>query len=75
MPNIDVLRKNLEQRGFQTSYFETIDSANDYLNSKMDGMTVGIGGTMTIREMGLYPLLSTHIPEAEIVIIHQDLGY
>lgn len=60
MPHIDVLRKNLEQRGFQTSYFETIDSANDYLNSKMDGMTVGIGGTMTIREMGLYPLLSTH---------------
>lgn len=60
MPNIDILRKNLEARGFQTSYFETIESANTYLNRELDGQSIGIGGTMTVREMDLYPLLAAH---------------
>lgn len=60
MPNIDVLRKNLEQRGFQTSYFETAEAAVEYLNRTLDGTTIGIGGTMTVRELGLYPLLTSH---------------
>ena len=60
MPNIELLRSNLERRGFTVSYFETADDANIYLNGVLDGKTIGFGGSVTVREMGLYPLLAAH---------------
>lgn len=60
MPNIELLQSNLERRGFTTAYFETADEANAYLNSTLDGKTIGFGGSVTVREMGLYPLLADH---------------
>lgn len=60
MADIQTLRKNLEQRGFSTSYFSTGKEASDYLNKKIDGKTVGIGGSLTVKQIGLDQLLATH---------------
>lgn len=60
MADIENLRKNLEDRGIQSSYFATAQAAADYLDQQIDGTTVGIGGSMTVKVMGLYPRLSAH---------------
>ena len=60
MADIEKLRKNLEDRGIQSSYFATAQAAADYLDQQIDGTTVGIGGSMTVKVMGLYPRLSAH---------------
>lgn len=60
MPDIEKLRKNLEKRGFHTAYFATAAEAAAYLNAKLDGRTIGIGGSLTAQEMGLGESLPTH---------------
>jgi len=60
MANIDLLRKNLEARGYATSHFNTAKEAADYLNGQMDGSTVAFGGSTTLADMGLYESLSGH---------------
>ena len=60
MADIEKLRKNLEDRGIRSSYFATAREAADYLDRQIDGTTVGIGGSMTVKAMGLYPRLSSH---------------
>ena len=60
MPGYEALRSNLERRGFETSFFATAAEACDYLNQKIDGKTVGIGGTQTVVPMGLGERLSAH---------------
>ena len=60
MADIERLRKNLEDRGIQSSYFATAQEAADYLDRQIDGTTVGVGGSMTVKAMGLYPRLSAH---------------
>lgn len=72
--NRELLEKNLCHRGFAFSYFETKEAARDYLNEKIDGTTVGIGGSMTVNAMGLYDALKSHnedvswhmVPEGDI---------
>jgi hypothetical protein len=54
------LTKNLEERGFAVRAFATKEEAADYLNSQIDGVSVGFGGSMTVQEMGLYPRLAAH---------------
>ncbi len=60
MADMERVRKNLEERGFQTSCFATAKEAADYLDAQIDGATVGIGGPMTIQAMGLSERLSKH---------------
>ena len=60
MADLERVRKNLEERGFQTSCFATAKEAADYLDAQIDGATVGIGGSMTIQAMGLSERLSKH---------------
>lgn len=60
MADVEKLRKNLEKNGFHTSCFSTADEAADYLNGKLDSRTIGIGGTITARELGLDKSLSAH---------------
>lgn len=60
MADMERVRKNLEERGFQTSCFATAREAADYLDAQIDGATVGIGGSMTIQAMGLSERLSKH---------------
>lgn len=60
MPDIEKLRHNLEKHDFHTSYFPTAADAAAYLNEKLDGRTVGIGGTVTAMELGLDKSLPPH---------------
>ena len=60
MPDYEKLIKALEEHGFTVSRFAAAKEASVYINSKLDGVTVGIGGSMTVKEMGLYDLLSAH---------------
>lgn len=60
MANIQALRENLKQKGFSSSYFSTAQEAADYLDRQIDGASVGIGGSMTVKALDLYPRLSAH---------------
>ena len=60
MPDMEKLRENLEKRGFAAIYFPTAKEAADYLDGKLDGRTIAFGGSMTVREMGLYERLAVH---------------
>lgn len=54
------LTENLEKRGFTVRSFATKEEAADYLDKEIDGVSVGFGGSMTVQEMGLYPMLAAH---------------
>lgn len=55
--NASVLKTNFENHEFHTSFFQTKEEAVSYLKGKIQGTTVGIGGSMTVEEMGLYEVL------------------
>ena len=60
MAQFDVVKKNLENRGFAVSCFATSEEAVAYLDSQIDGKTVGFGGSVTLNTLGLYEKLGTH---------------
>ena len=60
MYDFSTVKANLEARGFAVSCFATADEAAAYLDGKLDGKTIGIGGSMTIRDMGLDQRLEKH---------------
>ncbi len=50
----------LEQREFTVTVCQTKENATAYLNAQIDGASVGFGGSMTLRELGLFESLSAH---------------
>ena len=56
----EALKKRLEGNGFQVSVFSTGEEAAAYLNREIDNTTVGCGGSMTLKDMGLYDSLAAH---------------
>lgn len=58
--NLDKTIENFKNNGYIVSYFETAEKASEYLNEKIDGVTVSSGGSMTVNEMGLIDSLSKH---------------
>ena len=60
MANIDLLRKNLEDKGYTTARFATAKEAADYLDGQLDAVSVAFGGSMTLADMGLYERLGAH---------------
>ena len=56
--NLQKTLKNLELRGFSTKYFEKGSEAVSYLSDEIKDTTVGIGGCMTAKQLGLYESLS-----------------
>ena len=52
--------QNLKNKGYRVSVFASPAEAVAYLQTKIDGKTVGMGGSMTLQEMGLYDALATH---------------
>ena len=49
---------SLQKRGFAVRYFDSAKEAADYLVGSISGKTVGIGGSVTIEQMGLYDRLT-----------------
>ena len=60
MEDYDKLRAVLEARGYRVQHFDTARQAADYLDREIDGTTVAFGGSVTLKEMDLYPRLSAH---------------
>ena len=56
----ETVKTSLEARGYTVKVFATAAEAAVYLNSEIDGKSVGIGGSKTIQDMGLYETLSAH---------------
>lgn len=54
------VKSALENKGYIVSIFETKEEAVNYLNSKIDQKIVGFGGSMTLKEMGLFEVLANH---------------
>lgn len=54
------VKENLEKNGFRVTAFAAAKEAADYLDSAIDGKTVGFGGSMTLTEMGLQERLEKH---------------
>ena len=54
------LREKLEKNGFTVQVFATGEEAAAYLNREIDGKTVGMGGSMTIAQLGLRESLGAH---------------
>ena len=57
---LSTLRKNLETKGYLVKVFADKKTAAEYMNSQIDQKTVGFGGSVTIRQMDLFKLLSSH---------------
>ena len=51
--NIEKTIKNLTLRGFSVKYFDNKEAASEYICENVKNTQVGIGGCMTIKEMGL----------------------
>jgi len=58
MKNLENVKRNLQKLGYTVSVFETGKEAVAYLTNSIAGETVGIGGSMTVKELGLYDALS-----------------
>ena len=57
--NVQLLCSNLARRGFIASYFNTAEEASSHVCSIIGGgSTIGIGGSMTVKEMGLIDRLA-----------------
>lgn len=51
----------LENHGFEVSYFETKEEGLDYLKSVIEkGSTIGLGGSMTLSEIGVLDWLTNN---------------
>lgn len=54
------LTQALTSHGFAVSRFATGKEAADYLDRTLDGRTIGMGGSVTLQELGLYDRLAAH---------------
>ena len=60
MADFEEVGRNLRERGYTVHTFSTAAEAAAYLNGAIDGVTVGFGGSATLRDMGIFELLETH---------------
>ena len=56
--DFSTIKTNLEKKGYAVSVFENGTAAAEYICGEIKNTTVGIGGSMTARQMGLYEKLS-----------------
>lgn len=60
MADLEKLQRNLEAEGFAVTRFATGHEAADYLDGALDGKTIGVGGSVTLRDMGVLERLGQH---------------
>lgn len=54
------LKKTLEANGFGVKIFDTAQEAAEELDRELDGKTIGIGGSITLEQIGVYERLASH---------------
>jgi hypothetical protein len=54
------LKRNLEEKGYKVSVFDTKEGAAAYLDGQIDQSIVGFGGSVTLHQMNLFSMLDTH---------------
>lgn len=54
----DSLQETLTRAGFSVHTFPTGQAAKDWLAAQWSGKTIGLGGSMTLEDLGLYEALS-----------------
>lgn len=55
--DFEKLQKSFLKKGYAVSRFATAEAAVRHIADELDGMTVGIGGSMSVDESGLYDRL------------------
>ena len=54
------LKENLERKGYVVTVFDKKEDAADYIDDQIHEKTVGLGGSATIHQMGLFAKISKH---------------
>lgn len=60
MTDFTLVSAALQERGYNVRLFASGAEAAAYLNENIDGKSVGIGGSSTVKELGIYDLLRSH---------------
>jgi len=60
MADLHKAKEALEKRGYTAHVFAAGAEAAAYLDAVLDGTTIGIGGSMTVQELGLGDKLASH---------------
>lgn len=58
--DFSIVEKNLKDKGYTVTIFQTAVEAVKYLDTQIDHQTVGFGGSMTLEKIGLYETLQIH---------------
>ena len=77
--NKAMLKQNFENHGFFTSFFETKEEAAEYILNEVKNTSVTVGGSMTMKAMGLFKSLKeqnefyNHTPKEEVEKLGREL--
>lgn len=58
--DFSIVEKNLKDKGYTVTIFQTAGEVVKYLDTQIDRQTVGFGGSMTLEKMGVYETLQSH---------------
>lgn len=60
MSVFDKVEKSLKARGYGVRVFASGAEAAEYLDRRLNGVSIGIGGSATVRDIGVYEKLEKH---------------
>ncbi|MBD5096020.1 MAG: LUD domain-containing protein [Lachnospiraceae bacterium] len=58
--DFSIVEKNLKDRGYTVTTFETAAEAVTYLDTQIDNQTVGFGGSVSLEQIKLFEALQNH---------------
>lgn len=58
--NFSKISTSLQDKGYKVSIFDSKEEAVKYLDAEIDKKSVGIGGSVTVNQLGLYDVLEKH---------------
>lgn len=58
MANLERCKENLEKLGYEVALCDSMEEAKTFFSQEISGKTVGIGGSMSVSDSGLYTLLT-----------------
>lgn len=60
MYDFSKIKKNMESKGYKVNVFDRKEEAATYIDSQVDGKTVGFGGSVSLHQLNLFSLLDSH---------------